>query len=78
MTWQYETDTASTPDEIDRLLGTGHDIVMLDLSLGETDGMRVMPCPTLLIHTSMWRKRAIAASTTRSTSAKSPSGSASK
>lgn len=42
MAWNYRTDTASTPEDIDRLLGTGHDIVMLDLSLGETDGMRVM------------------------------------
>lgn len=41
-TWNYETDIASTPDEIDELIGTGHDLVMLDLSLGETDGMRVM------------------------------------
>ncbi|MFZ4719497.1 MAG: EAL domain-containing protein [Ilumatobacteraceae bacterium] len=40
--WDYETDIASTPDEIDRLVGGGHDLVMLDLSLGETDGMRVM------------------------------------
>lgn len=38
----YQTHVASTPDEIDQLAGQGHDLVMLDLSLGETDGMRVM------------------------------------
>ena len=36
------TDIATTPDVIDQFLGLGHDLVMLDLSLGETDGMRVM------------------------------------
>lgn len=41
-TWDYETDIATTPDVIDQFLGLGHDLVMLDLSLGETDGMRVM------------------------------------
>ena len=40
--FDYQTDIASTPDEIERLVGGGHDLVMLDLSLGETDGMRVM------------------------------------
>jgi EAL domain-containing protein (putative c-di-GMP-specific phosphodiesterase class I)/ActR/RegA family two-component response regulator len=40
--FDYQTDIASTPDEIDQFLGGGHDLVMLDLSLGETDGMRVM------------------------------------
>lgn len=40
--FDYETDIASTPSEIAELLGRGHDLVMLDLSLGETDGMRVM------------------------------------
>lgn len=40
--FDYETDIASTPAEIEVLLGGGHDLVMLDLSLGETDGMRVM------------------------------------
>ncbi len=38
----YQTDIACTPEQIDRLVGGGHDLVMLDLSLGETDGMRVM------------------------------------
>ena len=38
----YHVDTASVPSEIDTHLGRGHDLVMLDLSLGETDGMRVM------------------------------------
>jgi EAL domain-containing protein (putative c-di-GMP-specific phosphodiesterase class I)/ActR/RegA family two-component response regulator len=38
----YLVDTASVPSEIDTHLGRGHDLVMLDLSLGETDGMRVM------------------------------------
>jgi EAL domain-containing protein (putative c-di-GMP-specific phosphodiesterase class I)/ActR/RegA family two-component response regulator len=40
--FDYVTDIASTPDEIARYVGGGHDLVMLDLSLGETDGMRVM------------------------------------
>ena len=38
----YSVESASTPDAIDRLVGGGHDLVMLDLSLGETDGMLVM------------------------------------
>lgn len=38
----YDTDIASTPERMDELVGTGHDLVMLDLALGETDGMRVM------------------------------------
>lgn len=38
----YDTDVASTPADIEDQLGRGHDLVMLDLSLGETDGMRVM------------------------------------
>ncbi|MEI8239160.1 MAG: EAL domain-containing response regulator [Actinomycetota bacterium] len=38
----YQVNVASTPSEIDRLIETPHDVVMLDLSLGETDGMRVM------------------------------------
>lgn len=38
----YSVDTASVPDDIWRHLGGGHDLVLLDLSLGETDGMRVM------------------------------------
>jgi EAL domain-containing protein (putative c-di-GMP-specific phosphodiesterase class I) len=42
LVFDYATDIATTPEEIDALLGTGHDLVMLDLSLGETDGMRVM------------------------------------
>ena len=42
MTWDYETDIATSPESIDELLGRGHDLVMLDLSLGDTDGMRVM------------------------------------
>ena len=37
----YLVDTASVPSEIDTHLGRGHDLVMLDLSLGETDGMRL-------------------------------------
>ncbi|MEN9644321.1 MAG: hypothetical protein RL238_990 [Actinomycetota bacterium] len=40
--FDYQTDIASTPDEIEHHVGGGHDLVMLDLSLGETDGMRVM------------------------------------
>ena len=40
--FDYQTDIASTPAEIEQHLGGGHDLVMLDLSLGETDGMRVM------------------------------------
>lgn len=38
----YDTTTASTPDEIFERLGGSYALVMLDLSLGETDGMRVM------------------------------------
>ena len=38
----YQVDIASVPSEIDTHLGRGHDLVMLDLSLGETDGMLVM------------------------------------
>lgn len=38
----YDTTTASTPDEIFERLGGSYALIMLDLSLGETDGMRVM------------------------------------
>lgn len=38
----YSVESASTPEAINRLVGHGHDLVMLDLSLGETDGMLVM------------------------------------
>ncbi len=40
--FDYLTDIASTPADMARFVGGGHDLVMLDLSLGETDGMRVM------------------------------------
>jgi len=40
--FDYDTDVASTPTEMSALVGGGHDLIMLDLSLGETDGMRVM------------------------------------
>jgi EAL domain-containing protein (putative c-di-GMP-specific phosphodiesterase class I)/ActR/RegA family two-component response regulator len=42
MAFDYVTDIASTPAQMASLVGGGHDLVMLDLSLGETDGMRVM------------------------------------
>ena len=38
----FETDIASTPAEIDQLAGVGHDLVLLDLTLGDTDGLQVM------------------------------------
>lgn len=38
----FETDIASTLPEIDRLAGSGHDLVLLDLTLGDTDGLQVM------------------------------------
>ncbi|CAB4721444.1 MAG: EAL domain-containing protein [Actinobacteria bacterium] len=38
----FETDIATTPAEIDRLAGIGHDLVLLDLTLGDTDGLQVM------------------------------------
>ena len=40
--FDYLTDIASTPAQMNALVGGGHDLVMLDLSLGETDGMKVM------------------------------------
>ena len=40
--FDYVTDIASTPAQMSALVGGGHDLVMLDLSLGETDGMKVM------------------------------------
>ena len=40
--FDYVTDIASTPAQMNALVGGGHDLVMLDLSLGETDGMKVM------------------------------------
>jgi hypothetical protein len=40
--FDYVTDIASTPPQMSALVGGGHDLVMLDLSLGETDGMKVM------------------------------------
>lgn len=42
MAFGYDTTTASTPDEIFERLGGSYALIMLDLSLGETDGMRVM------------------------------------
>ena len=42
MAFDYQTDIASTPEQMAELVGGGHDLIMLDLSLGETDGMRVM------------------------------------
>ncbi|MEY4175552.1 MAG: transcriptional regulator [Actinomycetota bacterium] len=42
MAFDYQTDIATTPAQMAALVGGGHDLVMLDLSLGETDGMRVM------------------------------------
>ncbi|MFZ9629235.1 MAG: EAL domain-containing response regulator [Ilumatobacteraceae bacterium] len=38
----YDTATASTLAEIDRRTAEHHDLILLDLSLGETDGMTVM------------------------------------
>ena len=38
----YRVDSASTAAEIDVAIGRPHDLVMLDLSLGDTDGMVVM------------------------------------
>lgn len=38
----YVVDTASTAGEIELIIATPHDVVMLDLSLGDTDGMVVM------------------------------------
>lgn len=38
----YETETASTLAEIERTISAHHDLILLDLSLGETDGMTVM------------------------------------
>lgn len=42
LAFDYDTDLASTPVQMSALVGGGHDLIMLDLSLGETDGMRVM------------------------------------
>ena len=41
-TMGYETATASTLTEIDAQIAEHHDLILLDLSLGETDGMTVM------------------------------------
>lgn len=38
----YDTETASTLAEIERTIKARHDLILLDLSLGETDGMTVM------------------------------------
>ncbi|MBU6316725.1 MAG: hypothetical protein KGR47_09485, partial [Acidobacteria bacterium] len=38
MSFDYLTEVASTPAEMSALVGGGHDLIMLDLSLGETDG----------------------------------------
>lgn len=38
----YTVHTASTSSEIEAIMSTPHDLVMLDLSLGDTDGMVVM------------------------------------
>ena len=38
----FSIDIANTFADIDRLAGTGHDLVVLDLTLGETDGLQVM------------------------------------
>ena len=38
----FQTDVASTVARIDELAGVGHDLVLLDLTLGDTDGLQVM------------------------------------
>lgn len=38
----FEADTATNSAEIERLAGVGHDLVLLDLTLGDTDGLQVM------------------------------------
>lgn len=38
----FGADVATNSSEIDRLAGVGHDLVLLDLTLGDTDGMQVM------------------------------------
>lgn len=38
----FQTDVASTVAQIDELAGVGHDLVLLDLTLGDTDGLQVM------------------------------------
>ncbi len=38
----FQTDVASTAAQIDELAGVGHDLVLLDLTLGDTDGLQVM------------------------------------
>jgi EAL domain-containing protein (putative c-di-GMP-specific phosphodiesterase class I)/ActR/RegA family two-component response regulator len=38
----FAADVANTSADIDRLAGSGHDLVLLDLTLGDTDGLQVM------------------------------------
>lgn len=38
----FGADIATNSTEIDRLAGAGHDLVLLDLTLGDTDGLQVM------------------------------------
>lgn len=38
----FSADVATNSPEIDRLAGVGHDLVLLDLTLGDTDGLQVM------------------------------------
>jgi len=38
----FTADVATNSEEIDRIAGVGHDLVLLDLTLGDTDGLQVM------------------------------------